>query len=447
MLRLLQRSSGALLVLSGLLLLPATVFAQAAITGVVKDASGGVLPGVTVEAASPVLIEKVRSVVSDDTGQYRIVDLRPGTYSVTFTLPGFSTVKREGIELTGTFVATVNGDLKVGALEETITVTGETPIVDVQSAKVQQTVSKDILAAIPSSRNAGGIQALIPGMSGNGDSGGSGGRHRADGAGSIHGGRGNDSRTYERRPQHGVGRRQRRRREHGRTWPARRKSCSAPPAAWAKRRRPAWSSTSFRATAATPSAASFIGSGANGAMQGSNYTQALKDQGLKTPSGAPEGVRRQSHGRRPDHPGQALVLPDLPRDRGRRTRSRACGSTRTPATRMPGRWTSTGAGQAFDDGSNRNGIGRITWQATPRNKINLHWSEQYNGSPQRRAAAPRRRRLKRRGRSLFQPSHIQQATWSSPVTSRVLLEAGLGTYRGPVPQPGSRGSTAPTTTG
>ena len=153
MIRLARRSAVALL---ALLLLPAIASAQAAITGVVKDASGGVLPGVTVEAASPVLIEKVRSVVSDDTGQYRIVDLRPGTYSVTFTLPGFSTVKREGIELTGTFVATVNGDLKVGALEETITVTGETPIVDVQSAKTQQTVSKDILAAIPSSRNAGG---------------------------------------------------------------------------------------------------------------------------------------------------------------------------------------------------------------------------------------------------------------------------------------------------
>src|ERR1700741_3044946 len=169
MLRLLQRSSA---VLSLLLLLPSVVHAQAAITGVVKDASGAILPGVTVEAASPVLIEKVRSVVSDDTGQFRIVDLRPGTYSVTFTLPGFSTVKREGIELTGSFVATVNGEMKVGALEETITATGETPIVDVQSAKVQQTVSKDILSAIPSSRNAGGIQALIPGMSNTTDSGG-----------------------------------------------------------------------------------------------------------------------------------------------------------------------------------------------------------------------------------------------------------------------------------
>src|SRR5438477_6204535 len=184
------RQSAVLLVL--LLLLPAAGFAQGAITGVVKDASGGVLPGVTVEAASPVLIEKVRSVVSDDTGQYRIVDLRPGTYSVTFSLPGFSTVKREGIELSGTFVATVNADLKVGALEETITVTGETPVVDVQSVKVQQTVSNDIIRAIPSSRSVGGIQSVIPGMSSNGDSGGITGGGGS--AGTIHGGRGSDSR-------------------------------------------------------------------------------------------------------------------------------------------------------------------------------------------------------------------------------------------------------------
>src|SRR5712691_6455714 len=189
-----HRSSAALLVFSVLLFLPRTVYAQAAITGVVKDTSGAVLPGVTVEAASPALIEKVRSVVSDATGQYRIVSLVPGTYSVTFSLPGFSTVKREGIELTGTFVATVNGDLKVGALEETITVTGESPIVDVQSAKVQQTVSKDVLAAIPTARTSAGIQSLVPGMSTNSDSGGINGG-MTGGAGSIHGGRGNDSRT------------------------------------------------------------------------------------------------------------------------------------------------------------------------------------------------------------------------------------------------------------
>ena len=119
--RLVARSVAAL---SVLLLFPAAAFAQAAITGVVRDASGGVLPGVTVEVASPVLIEKVRSVTTDATGQYRVVDLRPGTYSVTISLAGFKTVKRDGIELTGTFVATVNADLTVGGLEETITVSG-----------------------------------------------------------------------------------------------------------------------------------------------------------------------------------------------------------------------------------------------------------------------------------------------------------------------------------
>src|SRR5262245_10376766 len=100
-----RRSVAALLVV---LFLPAAAFAQAAITGVVRDTSGAVLPGVTVEAASPVLIERTRSVVTDDTGQYRIVDLRPGDYALTFTLPGFNTVKREGIELSGDFVATVS---------------------------------------------------------------------------------------------------------------------------------------------------------------------------------------------------------------------------------------------------------------------------------------------------------------------------------------------------
>src|SRR5881398_2113653 len=102
------------------------------IAGAVKDSAGKPVAGVTVEAASPALIERVRSVVTDGEGQYRIQTLRPGTYTVTFTLPGFSTVKREGIELTGAFVATVNADLKVGALEETVTVTGETPVVDTQ---------------------------------------------------------------------------------------------------------------------------------------------------------------------------------------------------------------------------------------------------------------------------------------------------------------------------
>src|SRR4249920_469932 len=117
------------------LILPTLAFAQASITGTVRDASGAVLPGVTVEAASPALIEKVRSTVTDAQGRYRIVDLRPGTYSVTFTLTGFSTSKREGLELPAEFTATVNGDLAVGALEETVTVSGEAPTVDLRSSR------------------------------------------------------------------------------------------------------------------------------------------------------------------------------------------------------------------------------------------------------------------------------------------------------------------------
>jgi len=112
--------------------LPATAFSQAAsgIAGVVKDTSGAVIPGVTVEAASPALIERVRTVVTDTQGLYKIVDLLPGVYTVTFTLPGFSTVKREGIELTSSFTATVNAELRVGAIEETVTVSGVSPLVD-----------------------------------------------------------------------------------------------------------------------------------------------------------------------------------------------------------------------------------------------------------------------------------------------------------------------------
>ena len=113
-----------LVVVFCVLLAPALAPAQSEtgnIAGVVRDASGAVLPGVTVEAASPALIEKARTVVSDSQGLYRIVDLRHGSYTVTFTLPGFSTFRREGIELTTSFTATVNAELTVGGLEETIT--------------------------------------------------------------------------------------------------------------------------------------------------------------------------------------------------------------------------------------------------------------------------------------------------------------------------------------
>ena len=110
------------------LVVPSAVFAQAAIVGVVKDTSAAVLPGVTVEAASPVLIEKVRTTVTDGNGRFQIVDLRPGTYTVTFTLTGFNTVKRDMVALSGSTTVQVDADMRVGALEETITVTGASPM-------------------------------------------------------------------------------------------------------------------------------------------------------------------------------------------------------------------------------------------------------------------------------------------------------------------------------
>src|SRR3990172_5751186 len=145
-------------------LAPTMAYAQASIAGVVRDSSGAVLPGVTVEASSPALIEKVRTVVTDGTGQYRIVDLRPGTYSVAFTLSGFNTFRRDGIQLEGNFVATVSADLRVGAISETVTVSGESPIVDVQSSQAVRTIDSELLSAIPSARGYQSFTVLQPGL-------------------------------------------------------------------------------------------------------------------------------------------------------------------------------------------------------------------------------------------------------------------------------------------
>jgi hypothetical protein len=152
----------ALATLTGIPVRAAAQGQTGSIAGVVRDASGAVLPGVTVEAASPALIEKVRSVVSDGTGQYKIIDLRPGTYTVTFSLPGFSTVRREGIELTASFTANVNADLKVGALEETVTVSGETPIVDTQNVAKIATASREVMDVLPTDRNFVSFAAMQP---------------------------------------------------------------------------------------------------------------------------------------------------------------------------------------------------------------------------------------------------------------------------------------------
>ena len=181
------------------LLLPAATWAQQAngtIAGVVKDASGAVMPGVTVEAASPALIEKVRTVVTDDQGQYKIVDLRPGSYVVTFTLAGFTTFKRDGMDLTAGFTATVNAELRVGAVEETVTVTGAAPVVDTQSVQQQTAIQRGTLDAIPTTRRLAQLNTIIPGATADSTT-----FHDVGGVGSdrgqfaIHGQRSNDM-TY-----------------------------------------------------------------------------------------------------------------------------------------------------------------------------------------------------------------------------------------------------------
>ena len=148
-----------------LLVSPAAWAQSSGISGAVRDTTGGVLPGVTVEARSPVLIEGVRSAVTDGQGVFAIVELEPGTYSVTFTLPGFSTLIREGIELTTGFTAAVNADMAVGAVEETITVTGATPVVDIRNVATQAVVTREVIDAIPSGKNFSNLGALIPGVS------------------------------------------------------------------------------------------------------------------------------------------------------------------------------------------------------------------------------------------------------------------------------------------
>jgi len=146
------------------LLLPSLGYAQATIAGVVRDPSAAVLPGVAVEAASPALIEKSRTVVSDSAGQYRITDLPPGTYVVTFSLQGFTTVIRDGLAVSGSGVLPVNVELRVGTLQETVTVSGESPLVDTQSVRREMVPNAETLSTLPATRGYGSALAAVPAL-------------------------------------------------------------------------------------------------------------------------------------------------------------------------------------------------------------------------------------------------------------------------------------------
>jgi hypothetical protein len=134
----------------------------AAITGVVKDDSGGVLPGVSVEVSSPALIEKIRTTVTDERGQYQVIELRPGAYTVTFTLAGFATLAKEGVQLTSNFTATVNAELKIGALTETLTVSGASPVVDITRVTQQKVITTEEFSVVPTAKSTLSLIALMP---------------------------------------------------------------------------------------------------------------------------------------------------------------------------------------------------------------------------------------------------------------------------------------------
>jgi hypothetical protein len=455
-----MRSKGILFVLCGLALLPASAFAQATITGVVKDASGAVLPGVTVDAASPVLIEKVRSAVTDGTGQYRIVDLRPGTYSVTFTLPGFSVVKREGIELTGSFVASVNADLKVGGVTETITVTGETPVVDVQSVRRQTTLDNELLTTVPSARSWAAIAVLFQGIT---IQAGTSADIQVTPQMTVFGGAG--GRTNEGRMLvDGLG--------TGAALNGGGVSTYVADISNAQEVVTTNSGGLGEAEVGGPSMNIVPKSGGNtlkgqvylsavpSSWVGNNYTQALKDAGLATPGqlikqwdetfgvGGPIKKDRlwyygtyRDEGQHRSIPG---IFPNL--NAGDPSKWEYAPDTTKQAR----------GAESFQLASIR-----LTTQASPRNKFNFHWDTQWpcNGAAFGSSGDACRAQTQSDAfygslglggltatsspetagylRTLVQ-NH--QLTWQSPTTSRLLLEAGVGTYRaawGPFEMPGN----------
>jgi hypothetical protein len=148
----------------GIFLLPTAAFGQGIIAGVVKDATGSVLPGVTIDASSPVQIERLRTAITDGSGRYRLVSLQPGTYTVTFSLAGFTTVRREDLIVSGSGVVTLDAELKPGGLQEVVTVTGESPVVDTLSTTREITLSNETMRSLPSVRSYSYLLTTVPGL-------------------------------------------------------------------------------------------------------------------------------------------------------------------------------------------------------------------------------------------------------------------------------------------
>jgi hypothetical protein len=420
----------ALAITALIILIPTMALAQAVIAGSVRDTSGAVLPGVTVEASSPALIEKVRGAVSYGSGQYRIEDLRPGIYKVSFSLPGFSTFEREGVELTGSFTATINAEMRVGSLEETVTVTGESPIVDVQSARRQTVLNNDVLKAIPTVRSYNALVVVVPGVVTNTNDVATG---TATTQFPIHGGRNNEGRmTID-----GL-------------------NIGNPPGG----NQP----PGFSVDVGNSEEISFTTSGGLGESEtaglvmnvvpktGGNtlhgsafYSGSGKNLQADNTEGI-EGIAAPTPLTKIYDLNGAIGGPILRDKLWYFATARTQGSTRVNANMFynlnagdASKWLYSGgpgiSEPGFSDRTWDNISGRITWQVTPRNKFGAYWDEQWVcrncegatiGITTPPVASP-----EAIGPAQTLPLRVPQVTWTSPVTNRLLFDAGFGgTYYG-----------------
>jgi hypothetical protein len=387
------------------------------IAGVARDTTGAVLPGVTVEASSPALIEKVRTVVTDGEGRYNVVDLRPGTYTVAFSLSGFNTFRREGIELTSGFTATVNADMRVGALEETLTVTGASPLVDTQNARQQQVVSREVLNALPTSTvTLSNIGAITPGMAGQVNVGGSAGAYSMSSVLNVtfHG-KGGGTTAYD-----GM-----------RITDMDCASCTGPiisPATVDQ-----WTVETGGGLAESDAAgvrlnvvprsgantlvANMSGTISSSGLQSNNLTDELEDRGLTTVNGLK--YLRSVDG---------FVGGPLKQDKlwyflaGRYTASKnqlaGIFYNKTQGTPL---YTPDPDRPGYRDDELASGAFRLTWQATKKDKFNFHIEPQRNYVHRGEFAAPEAMYWFQ-----FGPLGIYQATWNSIRTNKLLIEASAG---------------------
>jgi hypothetical protein len=408
------------------LLSAAPTIAQPAIAGTVADPTGAPLADVTVEASSSRLIEKSRSTVTDSGGRYRIEDLRPGIYTVRFTRSGWSPVERSGIELTGSFTAGVDAVLNIGRLTDTVTVSREATAVDVYSARRELTLAGDVISTLPTVRSYNALLGLVPGVVMNSNDVVTG---TATSQFPIHGGRANEGRLML----DGL-------------------NIGSPPAGN--------TATSYVVDVGAAQEITFVSTGSLGesetagavmsivsktggnrtqgsiyatgggaALQADNLTQALKDQGVPaaTPArdvydlwgtlGGPVArdrvwyfVTAHTGGSRKDSPNVYYNL--------------------NAGNESAWLYAPDASRREYSDRTFENGSARVTWQVTPRHKIGAFWDAQIicrtcTGTTPG-ASEPARVSPEAAG-VLGRPMHVVQATWSSPVTNTLLMEAVFGT--------------------